>query len=230
MASPCVTVEGFQVDLQDRDVWKWLGGNRKRNLALAAEVTARRLQGQALSWPRAIYRHLGVREVTDAGVRLEDDLQLEGPGLREFFQGAQEAVFLVATIGPELEQQVAACFAEAMHVEAFVLDAVGSAATTNAFRSIAGRICREASAQGWQTGPALRPGHTYWEISGQRAIFQALPAQNIGVRLLDSCFMSPQKTQSAVIPLGTRLQVQGDPEVHYCRYCTAKRCPTRMDA
>ncbi|MFQ5852951.1 MAG: hypothetical protein ACE5JU_20515 [Candidatus Binatia bacterium] len=228
MASQCSRVEGFQLDLRDGDVWRWLAGGRRHVSVLAEEVTERRLQGQALSRPRAIYRQLGVEDVTSRGVLMEEDVWLEATGLGEFFRGAEEAVFIVVTIGADLERQVATLFGEGRRVEAFVLDAVGTAAATSAFRSIAGHICREAGEKGRQTGPALRPGQDYWDITGQRSIFQVLPTQNLGVRLLDSCFMSPQKTQSAVIPLGTHLKVQGDPGEPYCGYCTAKRCPTRM--
>ena len=56
-----------------------------------------------------------------------------------------------------------------------------------------------------------------------------LPAERIGVRLLESCFMVPQKAQSGVIPLGPELKVHSDPDESYCRYCQATRCPMRME-
>ncbi len=228
MTSQWIKVEGFHVHLKDGDVWKWLSGSRPHISALEEEVTKRRLQGQALSRPRGIYQRLEVKNMTPGGVLLAGDVRLEGTNLGEFFQGAKEAVCIVATIGPSLEEQVATFFAEGRSIEAFVLDAVGSAAATSAVRYVAGLVCQQVKEQGWQTGPPLRPGQNYWDITGQRAIFQALPTQHIGVHLLDSCFMSPQKSQSAVIPLGLRLKVQEDPAEQYCRYCSAKRCPTRV--
>ena len=59
--------------------------------------------------------------------------------------------------------------------------------------------------------PSVVPGNEYWDLEGQRAIFDALPADRIGVRLLESLQMDPQKSQSALVPFGEALRILDDP-------------------
>ena len=56
-----------------------------------------------------------------------------------------------------------------------------------------------------------------------------MPAEQIGVWLLDSCGMLPQKSLSTVIPLGPDLKIHGDPDESFCRYCKAVRYPMRTE-
>ncbi len=135
----------------------------------------------------------------------------------------------VITIGAALEARVSEWFAEGKSVEAFVLDAAGSAAIMNVFTQVSAELCEEVTRRGWQTGMALRPGQHYWDIAGQESIFEVVPGERISVELLDSFFMRPQKSQTAVIPMGPEMKEHADPDKSYCRHCQAKRCPMRRE-
>jgi cobalamin-dependent methionine synthase I len=154
---------------------------------------------------------------------------IEGKFLAHLFTGAKQGVFLVATIGPGVEERVSQLFGKGDSVEAVVLDAVGSAAIMSVFSSVLNRIYEETEARDWVTGTCLRPGQSYWDITGQESIFQVVNGNQIGVELLDSSFMRPQKSQSAVVPIGPDMMVHGDPNESYCRYCQATRCPMRQE-
>ena len=82
---------------------------------------------------------------------------------------------------------------------------------------------------GLQVGPCLVPGNEYWDLEGQRTVFSALPAHRIGVRLLDSLQMDPQKSQSALVPFGAELRILDDPASSPCSRCKATRCPMRLE-
>jgi hypothetical protein len=73
------------------------------------------------------------------------------------------------------------------------------------------------------------PGNEYWDLEGQRTLFRALPAHRIGVRLLDSLQMDPQKSQSALVPFGEELRILDDPASSPCSRCKATRCPMRLE-
>ena len=229
MTDPAALIEDIQLELSAESVWKWLGARRGAVSALAGEVASMISLGRILATPRATYGRRSIESIEREGVRFEDGPLLEGRALRHLFAGAQEAIFMVVTIGHALEAKVSELFTEGRSIEAFVLDAVGSAAIVDVFSQTVQRVLEETSQRGWATGLCLRPGQSYWDISGQKSIFQVVAADRVGVRLLDSCFMVPQKTQSTVIPLGPNLRVHGDPEESYCRYCTATRCPMREE-
>jgi hypothetical protein len=162
-------------------------------------------------------------------VSFDDGPSLEGKFLAHLFAGAREALFLVVTIGPLLESRVSRLLAEGNVTEAFVLDAVGSAAAMNLLTQVLGEVDEEATARGWDAGVCLSPGQTYWDVTGQQSIFQTAQAEKIGVELLESSFLKPRKSQSAVVPLGPDLAVRADVDHSYCRYCPATRCPLRRE-
>ena len=56
-----------------------------------------------------------------------------------------------------------------------------------------------------------------------------LAAEKIGVALLDSLLMTPQKTQSRMIPFGRKLRLVNDPNEAPCRTCRVGRCPMRIE-
>ncbi len=219
----------LSVELDEWEVWSCLGGRDRIVLALANEVAQAVAEGGELWSPRGLSVSLAVEEVGRSSISFESGPALEGKFLSHLFTGAQQADFLVVTIGPDLESRVTELFTEGKSVEAIVLDAVGSAAIMNLFTQILATILEDNRARGWDTGTCLRPGQAYWDITGQSTIFQMVPAERIGVQLLESSFMTPQKSHSGVVPLGPDLRVHGDPNESYCRYCQATRCPMRRE-
>ncbi len=217
------------VELDEWEVWSCLGGRDRIVPALADEVAQAVAEGRELWSPRGLPARLAVREIGRSSITFDSGPSLEGKFLSHLFTGAQEADFLVVTIGPDLESRVAELFTEGKSIEAFVLDAVGSAAVMNLFTQILATILEDNGARGSDTGTCLRPGQAYWDITGQSTIFQMVPAERIGVQLLESSFMTPLKSQSGIVPLGPDLRVHGDPNESYCRYCQATRCPMRRE-
>ena len=224
-----VEMQDMAVRLEEEDVWASLGSRDRIVPSLVDEVARGMDLSRTLCKPRGLYVRMAVGEVGRKQVSFGDGPLLEGSFVSHCFQGATEAVFTVVTIGPQLEQRVAEMFAQGDSVEAVVLDAVGSALVFNTFTKVAERIFEETTDRGWQTGFCLRPGESYWDITGQREIFKAVQADKIGIDLLESCFMVPQKSQSAAFALGSNLRVNSDPDQSYCRYCKAARCPMRQE-
>ena len=222
-------IEDLSVELDRRDVWASLGSRDRTVASLEDEVSRQIEHGCELCEPRGLLARLEVAQVGRGGVSFVGGRELEGKFLAHCFEGAGEAIFLVVTIGPALEAQVARLFAEGNDLEAMVVDAVGTASITSAFNRVTSWLCEQAADSGRQAGMVLGPGQSYWDITGQRTIFQVVPASRIGLELTDSCFMVPQKSHSGVIPLGTHLKVRNDPSVSFCRYCPAKRCPMRQE-
>lgn len=229
MAKELVEVQDIPLVLEESDVWNCLGSRDRVVPALADEVRNQTEAGRSLCTPRALYRRIDVKEIRRDEIVFDGDITLDGKFLAHLFTGAQEAVFLIATIGPEIEEMVSQMFTKGESVEAVVLDAVGSAAIMSVFGSVLNRIYEDTTERDWVTGTCLRPGQSYWDITGQASIFQALNGNEIGVELLESSFMRPQKSQSAVVPIGPDLKVHGDPNQSYCRYCQATRCPMRTE-
>ncbi|MBI2964669.1 MAG: hypothetical protein HYY34_00535 [Chloroflexi bacterium] len=216
---------GITVD----DVWRCLGPGERSRAALAREVETATAEAVRLATPAAVSTSLGLVGARRGSARFDNDTVLEGRMLPHLLEGAEGAVFLIATAGQGIEARVAELFAAADTLEAFVLDAAGSATAMAVFSDVAARIAGELAAAGQRIGPCLKPGTDAWTIEGQRPIFGVLPAAEIGVRLLDSLLMYPQKTQSGIIPYGRDLRIVDDPDSSPCARCSAARCPMRRE-
>ena len=229
MAGNALEVQSIPLSVTEADVFRCLGSPGRILPALANEVAQAIAVGRELCSPRGLYRHLTVERVAIDGVSFAEGLSLEGKLLAHLFEGAEEAVFLVITVGPALEARVSQLFEQGDNVEAFILDAVGSASAMDLLTRVVSDIYQRAKDRGWMTGACLSPGHSYWDVTGHQSIFQVLPVEKIGLELLESAFMRPRKSQSAVVPVGLDLKVSGDPNNSLCRQCPATRCPMRRN-
>ncbi|MBI4219344.1 MAG: hypothetical protein HY682_04300, partial [Chloroflexi bacterium] len=171
------------------DVWRCLGPGQRSRAALAEEVENAVAEAVRLAAPAAISTSLGFAGAGKGVASFDNHTVLEGRMLPHLLEGAEGAVFLIATAGPGIERRVAELFAADETLEAFVLDAAGSATAMAVFSDVAAGITGELTAAGQRIGPCLKPGTDAWTIEGQRPLFGVLPAAEIGVRLLDSLLM-----------------------------------------
>jgi len=218
--------EDLAIEVTEEDIWRSLLTKRRLE-SLNGAVARAREEALALATPKAIYRHVPVVEASAGRVVLEGGLTIESTEMAPYFEGADTAVAMVLSIGPAAEERVQELFSRDKFMEAMVLDAAASAVVSATFRRGHLLLHEEVAGWGWETGPCLRPGSSYWDIQGQRLLFQALPAERIGVTLLESCFMLPRKSQSTIVPTGKDLVVKANPSDSYCRLCRVPKCLAR---
>ncbi|MBI4705804.1 MAG: hypothetical protein HY744_32320 [Deltaproteobacteria bacterium] len=171
-------------------------------------------EARALVRARGCYRRLPGRRAEDLGLR-----PVEAKGL---------AVGLV-TAGGLIEERARARAASGELARAVLLDAAGSAAAEEAADRLGARIAGAAG-----TGPCapalcrLSPGYGRWTLAWQPAVFALLPHREIGVSLLPSLLMVPQKSISFAMWLGASGPLgRGRAE---CARCRLARCRYRRGA
>jgi hypothetical protein len=176
---------------------------------------------QALLAPMALYDTMPVREFRHHTVILEDEASFTSELVVRALTGATEVALVVCTIGSALETRVSALFAAGNSLRALALDGAGTAALGQISQAMGERICAEAEARGLRLGMRASPGQEGWPLEQQLVLFDLLPAQEIGVRLTESCLMLPRKSVSFVIGLGTEMQA----DATACDYCSKRdRC------
>ncbi len=221
-------VKEIETDLSRESVLRALG-SPSPNSNLATDLDRAIEEAERLSEPRALLRSLPIDEAGRGRVVFAGGTQVTGKMLPHLFDGAEGGIFGIATAGPGIEEAVRGLFDTGDSLQAFVLDAAGSAIAMDALTQIIAEVVDELERTRSKAGYCLVPGSNYWELSGQRAVFDALPAERIGVRLLDSMLMVPQKSQSVLIPFGRNIRVHGDPTASPCRTCNAVHCPMRSE-
>ena len=221
-------VKEIEIDLSREGVLRALG-SPSTNSNMAADLDRAIEEAERLAEPRALLRSLPIDETGRGRVVFAGGARITGKMLPHLFDGADGGIFGLTTAGPGIEEAVRELFKAGDSLEAFVLDAAGSAIAMDALTQIITDVVDELDRTGSKAGYCLVPGSSYWELSGQRAVFDALPTERIGVRLLDSMLMLPQKSQSVLIPFGKNIRVHGDPTASPCRTCNAVQCPMRSE-
>ena len=151
--------------------------------------------------------------------------ELGGPGL---FDAATRLALGVATIGPELEEHAERLVERREWTKALVVDAYGSAAVEALVVAANAQVCEEVAAAGLVAGRRLSPGYPRWPIEQQRALFDRVDAPSLRVALNEASVMTPRKSISFGIPLGSHL-VAESPELG-CRFCAMLDCAYRRHA
>jgi len=180
-------------------------------------------------------RTVAAEAVTHDVERAEFEAVYRGDGLNDdstplaaVYPRADRLVLFAATIGEPVCRRIADLFAANDPVRGFVLDAVASVAAD----TLANRLCARVSAATTDAARravlAYSPGYCGWHVSGQRALFERLQPDEIGIRLNESCLMTPIKSVSGVL-------VAGGPGVHRfrpafacCDACVTRPCVPRM--
>jgi len=127
------------------------------------------------------------------------------PANDRLFRGAEQVLFLLLTLGPEIDKLLA----ELVNGDELLLSMAVDAAASAAMSDL-GRNCRAArraalARRGLQTGAYYCPGCQAMPLEAQQTIFQVLTPARIGVELTDSCLMRPAKSVTNVAPVAAAL-------------------------
>lgn len=139
----------------------------------------------------------------------------------------RDVVLCVVTIGSALEAKASEYAARGDVVSAFVLDTLGSVHAEGAAEAAYQQLAQVARRDGLQLGCRISPGYGTWPLSYQRAIFDVLPVERIGVHLTPGLMMVPRKSVSFAAersPAPIRLR-EGD----QCAYCLMPDCRYRRE-
>lgn len=220
-----LVINDFQPSLEAAHVLRGQGIDPDRArpdiVAVAQDVLE---EAQALLDSAALYTILPVRDFHHQTIVLDGGATFEGPLAARALAGAEEVALAVCTIGPALEEQMDHLFATDP-VRAMALDGAGTAALKEISGMVVARIRDEASARGLGTGMRASPGQEGWLLWQQRVLFGLIPAEEIGVRLTESCLMLPRKSVSFAIGLGPEMR----PDAVTCDFCSKReRCPWRV--
>ena len=193
-------------------------------LLTAAEEATRNLA--TLLEPAAVLDIVRVADFHHKTIELEGGHTFEGPLAARALAGAEEVALAVCTIGLALEERIHALFSEDP-VQAMALDGAGVAALRKVSDAAIARIRGMANDRGLGSGMRAQPGQEGWSIWQQKTLFALLPADDIGVRLTESCLMIPRKSVSFVIGVGPDMR----PDAVACDFCSKRhRCQWRVES
>lgn len=166
-----------------------------------------------------------IKLVQGSRVVIEGPIVFESQVIARLLEQCYKAAVFLVTIGNHLEEMACRLAEDGLILQATVLDAIGSVAAEGVAGFVQSRVDEAARAQGLRISQRFSPGYCDWDINQQKIALQAVNSNSIGIRLTEGCLMTPRKSVSGIIGIGT----PGSNVEHYnpCKTCHKRNCPSR---
>lgn len=137
---------------------------------------------------------------------------------------SQRYAFFVATAGMEFENLQHRLMDSGDMVKVFIADAIGSVIAEKTADKMEEELQNLLDPSGWHHTNRFSPGYCGWHVSEQQSLFPLFQTDKpCGVTLSESSLMTPIKSVSGVIGLGTKVR-----KLEYsCGICDFKQCYKR---
>lgn len=143
--------------------------------------------------------------------------------IKKMLAGSDTYAFLLATAGPGPESLARELLAKGEYLEGYISDLLASALVDAIASQVQEHIRRMALEQGLRISNRYSPGYCGWEVIEQQKLFSLFPENCCGITLSDSSLMSPIKSISALIGIGSPVRYQE----YTCEICSMKECAFR---
>jgi hypothetical protein len=226
-----VNIIEIQPELNMGDVFKFLGDqgeSQQYSHALKKKVRDMKKKAKTLLAPRVLYGVFDIDHISKARVEIEEDWRLKSPKLSKTLRPCEEIVCFVATVGTRIEKEINRLFKQNRLSEAFVLDALGSAAVENLADQFQETIKDAVQEQEKTVTLRFSPGYCDWPITEQKELFNLVDSDSIDVELNDACLMTPRKSISGMFGICCNAE-NGADSYTPCSDCRKTDCPERRE-
>ena len=201
----------FSPDL--KETARYLGYRK----AAGPDVDVSALMEKAAQEMQAIMKPQAVFEVFDLDCRVKPDndtsvtfgldpevsfadVTLHSKDLSTNLAGCSKVALAAATIGPQVDALIRR-YSSTDSVYASILQATGAMFIEEVVDLVNAEIKKIAETQGLKTRPRYSPGYGDVPLEIQKEFFRLLPCTRIGLTLMDTLIMAPEKSVTAFIGL-----------------------------
>lgn len=128
-------------------------------------------------------------------------IPVNGNKLSKILKSAKYWAFFILTAGPLIDKKIDEYFEKGNYTRALILDASANELIEKAADQLENIIRKETNCK--KSTTRLSPGYGRWELSVQPYILKYLNGKDIQVTVNKSYFLTPRKTITAVMGLGT---------------------------
>ena len=152
--------------------------------------------------PQAVYEQfdLSVEYDEEAGTGMVEfsDVSIPSKDLARNLRECNKVVIFASTLGAQCDQEIRRAQIKDP-VKAAVLQATGAMYIEKCVDLLNEKIRIEFEEQGFKVRPRFSPGYGDVSLEVQKDFFRLLPCQRIGLTLMDTLIMSPEKSVTAFI-------------------------------
>lgn len=136
---------------------------------------------------------------------------------------SEKAALFVCSIGPAMENWAKKLSAEGDVTLSYLVDTVASVAEEQTTDVLHDHIGKQMQLRELKITNRYSPGYCNWSVSEQHLLFSFFPYNFCGITLSESALMTPIKSVSGIIGVGTSVK-----RVEYtCETCGVKDCTYR---
>lgn len=172
---------------------------------------------QRLMHPIYSFYFRDIENISFPDFQLEGGINFSSKVVSYALEGCEKAAVYLATLGKEMDKEIARLFSEKQTMAATVLDIVGSIAITQTLKQLRGDVGVAAGEMGLDATRHYAPGYCDWDLSQHRILFPILNHTEMGVSLNQACMMSPRKSVSGIIGIGKIDKNKKSPCGLYCK-------------
>ena len=187
-----------QLLIPGREVARYLGYSREAILAGDELIDATIKKVKTLMAGKAVYCRYPLDFFDEDGILIPYG-RIHSRQLRDNLEGCTEIYIFAATIGAAFDRELTRAKLRSL-ADAALLQAAGAAAIEAVCDDLNDKLEAEAQAEGRRLHRRFSPGYGDFDLENQKGLFAVLnPSKYIGLSLMDTLIMSPEKSVSAVI-------------------------------
>ena len=126
------------------------------------------------------------------------DLKFNSKDLSKNLKNCSKIVLAAVTVGSQVDYLIRKTQIQDS-AKASVMQAVGAAFAENTIETLNTVISQLAEQNGFKTHPRYSPGYGDVPLSFQKEFFRLLPCAKIGLTLMETLIMAPEKSVTAFI-------------------------------
>ena len=166
----------------------------------------------------ALFDTVGLESNVEIGI--EGTTFNVGKVIKKFLRDSEQFVFFAVTAGDAPETKARSLMENNQFLEGYIVDLIGSGIVDSVADQVHGFIKTLASNRGLKTTNRYSPGYCSWDVTEQKKLFSLLPHGYFGITLSESSLMSPIKSISGIIGLGSTVKYQD----YTCEICPMTQC------
>lgn len=185
-------------DLKETE--RYLGYRRNSEISpeLEKKISGAVLELQELLTPESVYAEF---DLTLDGENISfADLNFSSKNLSGNLRGCSKVVLFAATIGAKVDMRIRRAQMEGSAYSA-IFQAAGAMFIESFVDKLNNKIKDDYKEKGFRSHPRYSPGYGDVSLEMQKEFFRLLPAKRIGLTLMESLVMAPEKSVTAFIGL-----------------------------
>lgn len=209
--------------ITEREVWRQMGYGETTPDDRVAKTTRQIIREVSpMVHPRFGYTVVS-GELLSNLLRVDNQTLHVGKTIATQLKKSEAFALFVATVGREFEQFQQKVSGSDDILHAFITDALGSVMAEHCADQLENHLQTSIDKLGWRHTNRFSPGYCHWPITDQPTLFALLGEASCGVTLNESCLMSPIKSVSGIIGVGSQVEHKD----YACAFCNKADCMFR---